>query len=198
MTQTQKAPHPMTSELSEMPRIAAPVSVASLNGRKARDILIEPDTAECAALARYLDLSALRKMRFHGTLSPAGAQDWELSGSLGATVVQPCSVTLAPVTTRIDERVIRRFTPELPEPEGDEVEMTIDETLEPLGTQIDLSATVIEALALAAPDFPRAQGVAMNEDGVLRAAPDGETPLDDDAVKPFAGLKALRDKLDPS
>lgn len=188
----------MTTELPGIPELAPPVSVASLNGRKTRAILIEPDAATCAEVARFLGLSGLRKFRFHGQLAPLAAQDWELSGSLGATVVQPCGVTLAPVTTRIDERVTRRFIADWSEPEGDEVEMTVDDRLDPLGQQIDLSALAVEALALALPEFPRAPGATLAPEGVLRAAPDGETPLDDDAVKPFAGLAALRDKLDRS
>lgn len=188
----------MSTELPDIPTLAAPIVVASLNGRKARDVMIEPDAAQCAAIARFLDVSAVRKLRFHGILAPLGTQDWEVSGTLGATVVQPCAITLAPVTTRIDQRVIRRFVADWSDPEGEEVEMPEDDTLEPLGSKIDLSAVVTEALALALPDFPRAGGVVLSEDGALRAAPAGETPLDDDAVKPFAGLAALRRKMDPS
>ncbi|CUX81753.1 MAG: putative metal-binding protein [Roseibaca calidilacus] len=188
----------MTHDLPELPHLAPSVAVGTLNGRKPREILIEPDAATCAAIAQYLGLSAVRKMRFHGQLAPLGARDWEVSGSLGATVVQPCAVTLAPVTTRIDERIQRHFIADWSEPEGEEVEMTLDDRQEPLGGRIDLSAIVVEALALALPEFPRAEGAALNPEGVLRTAPEGETPLDDDAVKPFAGLAALRDKLDRS
>lgn len=186
----------MTTDLPKMPRLAPPVAVGSLNGRKSREILIEPDAAACMEVAQYLGLSGLRKFRFHGWLAPLGDRDWEVTGTLGASVVQPCAVTLNPVTSRIDERIVRQFITDWSEPEGEEVEMTLDERLEPLGNQIDLSAIVIEALALALPEFPRATGVALNPEGVIRAAPEGETPLDDDAVKPFAGLAALRDKLD--
>ena len=179
-----------------LPQIAPLILVASLNGRKPRELLVEPDAGQCAAIARYLNLTALRKLRFSGQLTPSGTQDWELSGTLGATIVQPCSVTLAPVTTRIDERVIRRLIADWSEPEGDEVEMTMDPQTDPLGIKIDISAIVIEALSLAIPDFPRAEGVVLDADGVMRAAPEGDVPLDDDAVKPFAGLAALRAKLD--
>ena len=182
----------MSTDQPDAPHLTAPIQVASLNGRRSREVLIEPDAATCAQVARFLNLSALRKFRFHGRLDPSGARDWTLSGSLGATVEQPCGVTLAPVTTRIDERVIRHYVADWHEPEGGEVEMTVDPTIDPLGTRIDLSSAVTEALALAVPDFPRAPGVALSRDGSLRAAPSGQTPLDDDAVKPFA---ALRDKL---
>ena len=41
-------------------------------------------------------------------------------------------------------------------------------------------------------DFPRKDGIVI--DPVL-SAPEGVKPLTDDAVKPFAGLAGLRDKL---
>ncbi|NBD28773.1 MAG: DUF177 domain-containing protein, partial [Alphaproteobacteria bacterium] len=130
-----------------LPQIAPIILVASLNGRKPRRIHIQPDAACCAEIADYLDLSALRKLRFEATLDPQGKQDWRVSGQLGATVVQPCAITLAPVTTRIDTNVTRTFIADWSEPDGEEVEMTLDETLDPLGNRIDLSAIVIEALA---------------------------------------------------
>lgn len=188
----------MSTESSDLPNIAAPIMVAGLNGRKPRNVTLEPDEAQCAAIARFLNVTTVRKLRFQAKLAPFGAQDWELSGMLGASVVQPCAITLAPVTTRIDQPVVRRYVADWSEPDGEEVEMPEDDTLEPLGNRIDLSMVVIEALALALPDFPRAAGVVLGEDGALRAAPAGETPLDDNAVKPFAGLAALRQKMDRS
>jgi hypothetical protein len=185
----------MTDAAPDTPKIAQPVAVARLSGRTEVAIHIEPDAAQNAAIAAYLGLDAVRKFRLKGTLRPVAARDWELSAALGATVVQPCAVTLAPVTTRIDERVHRRFVTDWHEPEGEEVEMPDDVDSEPLGAQIDIATVALEALALAVPDFPRAEGVALGESGVMRAAPEGETPLDDDAVKPFAALAQLRDKL---
>ena len=144
------------------------------------------------ALAAKLGLRALRKARFAGTLAPLGTSDWQLSATLGATVVQDCVVTLDPVTTRIDEPVTRLYLAEMPElPEGDEVEMPEDDSQEPLPDLLDLSDVLGEALALAVPDFPRAPGVDL---GVLRAAEPGTDPMQDDEAKPFANLKDLLNK----
>jgi hypothetical protein len=79
-------------------------------------------------------------------------------------VVQPCVVTLAPVTTRIEEKVERRFRADLPEPApGAEVEMPEDDALEPLPETLDLGRVLIEALALAVPEYPRADGASLGE-----------------------------------
>lgn len=152
-----------------------------------------PTEADCNAIALDLGLPALRKLRFKGTLSARGKTDWQLKAQLGATVVQDCVVTLEPVTTRIEEAVSRRWVRDLPELEmGDEVEMPEDETLEPLGAEIDLGEVMTESLALALPLFPRIDGAELDQQNF--AAP-GVAPMRDEDAKPFAGLSALRDKL---
>ncbi len=144
----------------------------------------------------------LRKLRFAGEIRPAGddsgkagAQgEWLLEGVLGATVVQPCVVTLAPVTTRIDAPVLRRYVREIPAEETDgEVEMPEDETLELLEAEIDPRRVMQEALALALPDYPRADEAEL---GQSNYAPPGVEPLTDEALRPFAGLAELRKKLE--
>ncbi len=141
-----------------------------------------------------LGLTALRKVVFTGEIRGHGKDDWELIGSLGATVVQPCVVTLEPVTTRIDEKVERRFLAQMPElsEDDEEVEMPEDENSEPLGTHIDLAAILHETLALYIPQFPRAEGAEL-QDAVFTEA--GKKAMTDEDVRPFAGLAALRDQL---
>jgi len=80
------------------------VRFAELGGKPVRFDL-RPDAEARVALADRLALSDLRKLRFAGELAPQGERDWRLEAHLGATVVQPCRVTLVPVTTRIDTLV---------------------------------------------------------------------------------------------
>lgn len=171
--------------------------VSGLNTKRETRFELVPDPAARQQLADALGFSALRKVRFSGQITPEGKRGWALNATLGATIVQPCVITLEPVSTRIDTPVSRRFVPaELIEPgveDESEVEMPEDDTLEPLSDVIDLSRVLAEALALAAPQYPRAKGAEL---GAAQFAEDGVTPMKDDDVKPFAGLKALRDKLD--
>ncbi len=176
--------------------LAAPIRVARLDARKPMEFDLRPEPDIRARIAALLGLDGLRKLRFQGSLQPLGKRDWELRAELGATVEQPCAVTLAPVITRIDEPVTRRFLAEMTEPEGLEVEMPEDDTVEKLGPEIDLSALALEALALALPAFPRAKGADLSE-AVLHKAPPGAAPIDEDRPKPFASLAKLRDKLRP-
>ena len=170
------------------------LKVASLEREKGTEFRIEPEAGTRAALAEELGISAVKKLRFEGVLKPEGKRDWRLDARLGATVVQPCGVTLAPVTTRIEEDVERRFLANPPpEPEGGETEMPEDDAIETLPEIIDLEAVMAEALALALPPYPRAEGVAFED---ARFTEPGAEAMTDDDVKPFASLKALKDRLE--
>ncbi len=173
------------------------LAVARLPRKVSRDIALIPDRDQLAALADELGVTALRKVSLRGSLSPVGKSDWQLDAMLGATIVQPCGVTLAPVTTRVDEPVERIWRAEprhaAPAEDGDvEIEMPEDVREEPLGRVIDLGAVLTEALALAIPPWPRAPGAELGE--AVFAEP-GLTPMRDQDARPFAGLAGLRDRL---
>ena len=148
---------------------------------------LAPDAETRATLAEELGLSSLKKLRFHGALEPQGRADWRLEAALGATVVQPCDITLDPVTTRIDEPVRRRYLVGLggaEPPVEQEIPEDVDE--EPLPAMLDLEAVMIEALSLAIPPFPRTEAAHLGE--AVYTEP-GAEPLRDEDTKPFAGLK---------
>lgn len=166
-----------------------------LTGNRRRPFDLRPDAAARAALLEELDLLDLKGLRFKGELRPSGKADVVLEARLQADVVQPCVVTLAPVPGRIDQRIERLYVAGMEVPDGDEVEMPEDDTREPMPEYIDLEAVMIEALALALPDYPRAPGADL---GALVVAPEGVEPLKDEALKPFAGLAALKAKLEGS
>ena len=169
--------------------------VADLSARTPRRFELRPDAAACGALASALGFSGLRKLSFTGEIRAEGKADWRLDARLGATVVQSCVVSLAPVTTRIDTDVTRRFLAQMPDDESDadEIEMPDDETIEPLGEVIDIASVMAEALVLAAPDYPRASSATLEKTSF--SAP-GVAPMTDDEAKPFAGLAGLRGKLE--
>ena len=167
--------------------------LADLPNRRPTGFALTPGGDELAAVAEALELRDIRKLRFEGEIAPQGRSDWALTAQLGATVVQDCVITLAPVTTRIDEEVRRIYAADLPEPDGVEIEMPEDDTIEPLPATIDLGDVMLEALSLALPAFPRAEGAELEQSQF--AAP-GQKPMTDEDAKPFAGLAALRDSLE--
>lgn len=169
------------------------ITFASLPAKKPTRRTWEPSAELRSAMAQQLGITELRKLRVELTLTPQGKSDWHLSARWGATVVQPCVVTLAPVVTRLEETNTLTYTSRMPEISDAEAEMPEDETLEPMGDEIDLVATVAEMIALALPDYPRAEGV---EVGEAIFGPPGEAPMTDDDAKPFAGLASLKEKLE--
>lgn len=175
-------------------QIPAPTRVRTgdLTGNRRRPFELRPDAAARAALVEEMGLLELKTLRFKGELRPSGKSDVTLEARLTAEVVQPCVVTLAPVPTKIDETVLRVYVAGMEIPAGDEVEMPEDDTREPMPEMIDLEEVMAEALALSLPDYPRAEGAGLGE---AVYAGEGVAPLTNDALKPFAGLAALKDKL---
>ncbi|MEP5152652.1 DUF177 domain-containing protein [Planktotalea sp.] len=176
------------------------LETSALARRKKTQFNYRLESEHLKVLIKELDLSGLRKVSFVGNVAPAGKRDWLLTAELGATAVQPCTITLEPVTTRITAEVTRRFVAELPEyadeSEEDEfggVAMLEDDTIEPLEKEIDLWRVLSESLALEVPEYPRAEGA---EIGTLRVTEPGKDAMSDDDLKPFAGLAALKDKLE--
>lgn len=159
-----------------------PLRVNRLNPRQTTELTLDPDAADRARIAADLGLLDLPLARMTARIAASGQDGWALTGRLTARVVQPCVVTLAPVTTQIDEPVDRRWSPHLAAPEGEEIEIPDDDT-EPLGQVIDAGEVMVEALALALPLYPRAAGAELDQT-------DSDAP-GDDTRRPFAGLAAL-------
>ena len=181
----------MDAALAKLPR--SQMRLADLATRKPTTFSLMPTAEERTAVAETLGILAIKKLRFVGSIAPQGSKDWTLEADLGATVVQSCVVSLDPVTTRIDEKVIRNYVADLPPVAASEVEMQADETIEDLPETLDLAEVMIEALSLALPAYPRAEGADLEE--TVFAEP-GVSPMTDDDAKPFAALGALRENLE--
>lgn len=176
-----------------MPNTPLTFRVADLAAKRNIMIEMKADAALRSELAQTYGVTQIRKLSFSGSLRAAGKTDWTLNGHLGATVVQPCVITLDPVVTRIEEDIARHYISDWQDPEDTEVEMPDDDSSEPLGVEIDVMAAITEALSLAIPAYPRADGAEL---GALLHAEPGVEPLNEDTVRPFAGLAELKKKMD--
>ena len=166
--------------------------VADLSQSSPTAFLLRPDADQMKQMAADLDLLGLRKLSFSGSIEASGKADWVLKAQLGATVVQPCAVTLEPVTTRIDVPVRRLYQHDFVDVDAPEAEMPDDDTIEPIPQWIDPAAVMQESLLLALPLYPRAEGAELGEMVVTEP---GRAPMRDEDAKPFAGLAALKDQL---
>ena len=168
--------------------------VATLSPRKPTRFDIVADGAQCRALALELGLSRVDSLSFKGEIRPSGKRDFMVVADLNARIVQPCSITLVPVKTVISEQIERKFLADFVVPDGVELEMHDgDDAIEPLPEVIDAGFLATEALALVVPQYPRAPGAALGDVAVTEP---GKVALRDGDLKPFAGLAALKAKLD--
>lgn len=182
--------------MKQIPPSPTALRVAELSQNSDTPFDLRPETAQLKVIANELDLIGLRKLSMIGQVSGEGAKDWRLTGKLGATVVQPCGVTLEPVTTRIDVPVNRLYTRDFVDVDAPEVEMPEDDSVEALSAWIDPGAVMIETLVLNLPLYPRADGAELGE---LVVTEPGAVPMRDEDARPFAGLASLRNQLgDPS
>lgn len=181
------------SPQNSTPALSLPFRVATLSPRKPTrfDIVASPD--QRAALAQELGLSRVDHLTFKGEIRPSGKHDYVVVADLTARIVQPCSISLQPVKTEISEAVQRTFLADYVVPDGDELEMTGDETIDPLPEMIDAGLVATEALVLAIPLYPRAPGAELRQASFTEP---GVKPLDDADLKPFAGLAGLKARLE--
>lgn len=159
------------------------------SGREVKVLLDEPTRA---ALAEELKLSAIDSFAAELTVTPLRGGIRAL-GRLVADVVQPSVVTFEPVGQHIEEQVDRVFLPEPTEHKpapGSEVFVDLEDDDFPDhidGPEVDLSALLIETLALALEPYPRLPGESLDSLGLdLGGGPSG----------PFAALEKLKKSTD--
>ena len=147
---------------------------------------LEPDVAERARIARDLGLEGLPALVAEVTVKPwlDGA---EIVGRFRATVEQLCSVSLEAfeqrATGEIEVRLVPAGSPNAPGEIAHELELELDapdppDVLE--GDAIDVSAYVVEHLALEIDPFPRKPGAEFEY----------QPPAQEES--PFAVLKNLK------
>jgi uncharacterized metal-binding protein YceD (DUF177 family) len=177
-----------------MPEAGTKIRSIEVQGRRARTVTFVADAEARARIGKVLGLIALDRLELRGVLSPEGREDLRLEARLSARAAQPCVVTLAPVWTEPEAEVLRRFVARPPEPPPGEIEMPEDDTIEPMPEVIDLAEIATEALALALPDYPRAEGASLGE---AVFGPPGSEPLRQADLRHFAALKVLKRDAPP-
>jgi uncharacterized metal-binding protein YceD (DUF177 family) len=162
-------------------------------GEAPRQVEIEADKGERAALAERFGLVAIDRLEAQSTLSRQGGTV-TATGTVRAAVTQSCIATAEPVEEQVDAPFRIEFRPE---PEGtnpdEEVELAEAE-LDVVfydGAAIDLGEAVAETLSLSLNPYPRAPGAdeALYEAGVKD---EEQATLES---SPFAALQGLKDKL---
>ncbi|HVY13395.1 MAG TPA: DUF177 domain-containing protein [Alphaproteobacteria bacterium] len=138
-----------------------PFPVDKLRDKPARE-KFEAHARECEALARRLNLLALKSLEADLTLTRVQSMV-EVSGSFAAHVVQNCVVTLEPFESNIAEHFLTFFAPAAPVKDGD-MPLEDEHAPEPIPAngEIDLGELVAQHLSLALDPYPRKPGAVFN------------------------------------
>jgi uncharacterized metal-binding protein YceD (DUF177 family) len=153
-----------------------------------RDVNVDLDETVRAALAQALKISAVEAFSAKLVIVPLRG-GLRAQGRLIARIVQPSVLTFAPITQDIDEPIDRVFLPDTNHHKpgaGAEVFVDLDDEDFPDhidGSEVDLSAMLVETLALAIDPYPRLEGETLEALGLGNG--DGETG-------PFAALAKLK------
>jgi len=150
--------------------------------------------AERAAIARWLDVPAVRSLEAALAIRRTGASEAEAEGAIRAEIELVCGVSLDPFVQsfEIPVRATFRRPPAQSLSEIDsastegELDLEADEPRDWTQHGIDLGALIAEEVSLALPDFPRKPGAELPSD----AAP----AVEDAPPNPFAALKGLVEK----
>jgi uncharacterized metal-binding protein YceD (DUF177 family) len=151
------------------------------------DVLLAPDDAERAQIADWSDVSAVPVFEAKVALKRLSQSRFSYAADLRAEVIQPCSVTLEPVTQPIELQFTRelhlthatRHRPELVELAPGAGDDEAPEEIE--SSRYNVAGPVLEEFSLAIDPYPRAPGVAY------------EPPTDEKPASPFAVLAKLKD-----
>jgi uncharacterized metal-binding protein YceD (DUF177 family) len=164
-----------------------PFRVGDLSGA-GTTVTLTATPSERQALAAEAGLVAIDALEAELTLRPT-RHGFTISGSLEATVVQTCVVTLDPFPAEVRESIDVRFVPASAAAEAGEE--AIDPSAEDPpdvyeGDTVDLGALVAEYLVLGLDPYPRKPGA------VFAPGPD-DTP-ETQPPSPFAVLGKLKDR----
>lgn len=148
---------------------------------------LEAGAEDRTAIARQLGLESLAALNAEIT-----AKSWfdgvEILGRVQAVVGQICGVTLdpfeQPVDSRFEIRAVPANSPHAPPADGGVTELDLEAPDAPdvmAGDMIDITAYVIEQLALELDPFPRKPGATFSY----------EPPVEE--ISPFAALRKLNE-----
>ena len=151
---------------------------------------IRPTPVECEALAKRLEILAVKEFTAHVTVKVNGPDLYRLKGDIKAKVVQACGVTLTPVPETIGEHFDEVLTTSAallaPEEETDGDDNRPVDLIE--GDSIDLFEIVTQWLSLSLNPYPRSDAPLFEHTEINENA---------EGVKlhrPFEALAALKDK----
>ena len=151
-----------------------------------RHFVLCADGRTRGAIASATGLVDLPRLEARFEVRRHGRAGLRVQGTVSASVVQTCVVTLDPVANEVGEEVEVVFSPDVPDPRPESDVADLDATAvdppEPLvGRVVDLGAVAVEFLVLGLDPYPRKPDAAF-EAPAVEVLPEG----------PFAALARLQ------
>ncbi|UYN99965.1 MAG: DUF177 domain-containing protein [Devosia sp.] len=153
-----------------------------------RSVSIDADAATRAAIAEAMNILSVEQFVAKLTVVPLRG-GLRAQGRLEARVTQASVVTQSPVSQTVSEEIDRVFLPagrDKPAAPGSEIYVDLEDDDFPdhiEGPEVDLSALVLETLALALDPYPRLEGESLTDLDLKPEGPEGGA---------FAKLAALK------
>ncbi|MCF6326762.1 MAG: DUF177 domain-containing protein [Devosiaceae bacterium] len=154
-------------------------------------IKISPSPEQLQKLAKILKVSSVESFtaKLHVFKQKPGIG---LSGHLVTKIIQPCVITLAPVSQKIELQLQSSFVPKAKKRQdtsSENSEIYVDLQASSIvdeyeGNELDLEPFLLESLGLEIDLYPRANGAAMSDELA------GDDPSE---LSPFSALKGLKD-----
>ncbi len=150
--------------MTATPEFSRPIAIEGIIPDKVRKETIEATEAECAALAKRLDLRDLSGLKANLSIRRvAGGVIVSVEGNFEAEVVQACVVSLRDVPSFIKGAFETFFTEDGARMEDEEdIDPDSEDSPEMLsGGLLDLGEVVAQYLSLELDPYPRAPGVSL-------------------------------------
>jgi len=147
---------------------------------------------ELSDLGDLMQVTKISRFSFSGNILQTSSKKYKLSSTLKGSLIQKCVITSNPVKTILDTTIKRYYISAKSNcvPFDTESNVAFSE-LEFIENELDIGDIIIEALALAIPDYPKKQNVKFN--GVT-ITENGLEPLDKIVNNPFSSLEKLKNK----
>ncbi|MEK7265027.1 MAG: hypothetical protein AAB227_02910 [Pseudomonadota bacterium] len=172
----------MTADIALPPTFSRIIDVKTLDEAGARHVL-EPTQAELSAIARRLDIPAIKRLRGEFTLKPTHA-GVDIALKLDAEAARICVASLEPLDETIREEIKMSFDRNYAEDETEDFDDS-DIVREPLkGGEIDIGELLVQYLSLSLDPFPRKAGAESLTEKFRDAA----------LSSPFSALKGFGDR----
>jgi len=170
-------------------------------GEDAFEFSIEAGSDECVALAERFRLISIEVLKVEGSINIfAFGRQAHLAARLVADVTQTCVVSLAPVSSHLEEDLIRDYDSavlsDTPVEIGPDFDITALDPPDPLPRrQIDVGEVAAEQLGLALDPYPHAEAVnpVTGPDKVVGKGDKTASEPVNPHESPFSVLRRLKD-----